>query len=99
MKTTVHYQNDGRVVSKLASDALQYDATALAFKYHQSREFYYAAPNVYGDVNHKTMGDDDDDDERQARRLRRRRQKAQVVNCCKKFIAFLFSHIGLAGAC
>ena len=40
--------------------------------------------------DHKVM-------EEEERRERRRRQKAKVVNCCKKFIAFLFSHIGLAG--
>lgn len=30
------------------------------------------------------------------RRERRRRQRQRVVSCCKKFITFLFSHIGLA---
>ncbi|KAK2170337.1 hypothetical protein LSH36_3g14021 [Paralvinella palmiformis] len=34
------------------------------------------------------------DDE--ARRERRRRQRQKMLNCCKKFAAFLFSHIGLA---
>jgi hypothetical protein len=37
----------------------------------------------------KTMEDEE-------RRERRRRQRQKVVGCCKKFAAFLFSHIGLA---
>ena len=90
MKSTVHYQHDGVVVTKLAVDALQYDATTLASKY-KSRDYYYTTDALVGDV--KRM----DEEEREARRMRRRRQKAQVVNCCKKFIAFLFSHVGLAG--
>ena len=92
MKSSVYYQHDGAVVTKLAVDALQYDATALASKY-KSRDYYYTTDSaLVGDV--KTM---DEEEEREARRMRRRRQKAQVVNCCKKFIAFLFSHVGLAG--
>ena len=34
--------------------------------------------------------------EEESRRERRRRQRQKVVSCCKKFVAFLFSHIGLA---
>jgi len=30
-------------------------------------------------------------------RDRRRRRRQKVVNCCKQLVAFLFSHVGLAG--
>jgi hypothetical protein len=36
-------------------------------------------------------------DAAEEKRERRRRQRQNVVSCCKKFITFLFSHIGLAG--
>ena len=35
--------------------------------------------------------------EAEEKRERRRRQRQKVVTCCKKFVTFLFSHIGLAG--
>jgi len=35
--------------------------------------------------------------EEEARREKQRKLRQQVVNCCKKFAAFLFSHVGLAG--
>lgn len=41
-------------------------------------------------------GGPEEDEEEEQRRQRRRRRRQKVVNCCKKFAAFLFSHIGLA---
>ena len=41
-------------------------------------------------------GGPEDNEEEEQRRQKRRRRRQKVVNCCKKFAAFLFSHIGLA---
>jgi len=37
-----------------------------------------------------------DEDARKTRLQRRLRRQTKVVNCCKRFVAFLFLHVGLA---
>ena len=52
----------------------------------------YAGP----DASHKFAWDQKLMEEEE-KRERRRKQRMKVVNCCKTFTAFLFSHVGLAG--
>lgn len=58
------------------------------------------APMFYGGrfFGENQVGLDAKAMERERRIAKGRERKEQVVGCCKKVVAFLFSHVGLAGA-
>lgn len=78
---------------RMPPSGLQAGLASLRFSSNIAAAVFSAAqPGVRAAVNWGTA-----ELEAELRRDRRRRRRQKVIACCKKIVAFLFSHIGLAG--